>query len=124
MDTHTFLWWNDNDTRLSTTARQIIQDPANTIYLSVASVWEIIIKAQTGKLTFSLPPEDYVRLHIEANGFVLLPVLLDHAFELYRLPSHHRDPFDRILIAQSQNENMPLLTRDPLIQQYSLQTLW
>ena len=124
MDTHTFLWWNDNDSQLSSTARQIIQDPVNTIYLSVVSVWEIIIKAQTGKLAFRLSPEAYIRTHIQANSFVLLPILAEHALEVHNLPLHHRDPFDRILIAQSRYENVPILTRDPLMQQYTVQTRW
>jgi PIN domain nuclease of toxin-antitoxin system len=124
MDTHTFLWWNDNDPQLSTDARHFIQDPANQIYLSVASVWEIVIKVQIGKLVANPSPEAYVRTHIRTNNFVLLPIIMEHALAVYDLPQHHRDPFDRILIAQSVCENMPLLTRDPLIQQYAVQTLW
>jgi PIN domain nuclease of toxin-antitoxin system len=124
MDTHTFLWWNDNDPKLSQTALQIIQDPTNTIYLSVVSVWEIIIKAQTGKMGLNLTPEAYVRTHIQANNFTILPVLLEHALDVHNLPLHHRDPFDRLLIAQSRCENMPILTLDPLMQQYAVQTLW
>ncbi len=124
IDTHTFLWWNDNHPNLSLPARQTIQDPANTIYLSVVSVWEIIIKAQTGKLVFNLPPEAYIRKHVQANNFALLPILFEHALEVYNLPPIHRDPFDRILIAQSRSENMPIVTMDALIQQYAVQTIW
>ncbi len=113
MDTHTFLWWNANDPRLSPLARQHIADPANTIFVSLVSVWEIAIKAQTGKLVLPQPPALYVPSRIASNGFRVLPISLDHALHVYTLPLIHRDPFDRLLIAQSQQENLPILTTDP-----------
>lgn len=124
MDTHTFLWWNDNDPQLSQAAGRFIQDPNNTLYLSVASVWEIAIKVQTGKMTLNLPPDVYVHTHIQANHIKVLPINIRHTLQVYNLPLHHRDPFDRILIAQAQVENLPILTIDAIIQQYAVQTIW
>lgn len=124
LDTHTFLWWTLDDPQLSTFCRQIIADAENTIYLSVASAWEIAIKVQLGKLALPELPEPYVTSRVALNGFQVLPIHLSHALYIYSLPLHHKDPFDRILVAQSQLENLPLLTTDPLIAQYSVQILW
>lgn len=124
LDTHTFLWWNANDPQLSMLARQIIGDSTNTLYVSVACAWEIAIKAQTGKLVLPQPPPVYVASRLKTNSMKPLPVRLDHALHVFTLPMHHRDPFDRIIIAQSQLENLPILTIDPLITQYAVQTLW
>jgi PIN domain nuclease of toxin-antitoxin system len=124
LDMHTFLWWNANDPKLSPLCRQLIADPANTIYLSAVSAWEIAIKTQIGKLTLPEPPDLYVLSRVKNNNFQVLPITLQHALHTYTLPLHHRDPFDRILIAQSQLENLPILTVDALIAQYGVQTIW
>jgi PIN domain nuclease of toxin-antitoxin system len=124
LDTHTFLWWVLDDPQLSPLCRQIIADGSNTIYFSAASAWEIAIKYQIGKLALPDLPEPYVTSRVALNSFQILAIELSHALHIPELPMLHRDPFDRILIAQSQKENMSLLTADPLIAQYSVQTLW
>jgi len=124
LDTHTFLRWITNDPQLSPRCQQIISDPSNSLYLSVASAWEIAIKAQIGKLPLSDTPEKLIPKHLALNSFQVLPIHLDHALHLYTLPLLHRDPFDRILVAQSQRENLPILTADSLIAQYGIQTVW
>jgi PIN domain nuclease of toxin-antitoxin system len=124
LDTHTFLWWVLDDPQLSPLCRQIIADGSNTIYFSAASAWEIAIKYQIGKLPLPDSPEPYVTSRVALNGFEILPIGLSHALHTHQLPLLHRDPFDRILIAQSQTENVPILTTDPLISQYGIQTVW
>ena len=124
MDVHTFLWWNDDNTRLPLGVRQILQNPTNDIYFSAASAWEIVIKFQTGKLKIPQPPDLYIPSRLRANNFRLLPVTLEHVMQVHRLPMIHRDPFDRLLIAQSQMENLPILTTDDTIRQYAVTTLW
>lgn len=124
LDTHAFLWWVIDDAQLSTTAKAMIAEPTNTIYLSVVSAWEIIIKERTGKLSLPESPETYILSRLTANRFATLPVEMPHVLQIASLPDHHRDPFDRLLIAQSQVENIPLLTTDQLISQYSVNVIW
>lgn len=124
LDTHAFLWWVIDDPQLSKAAKAIIADPSNTIYLSVVSAWEIIIKERTGKLTLPEPPETYIPSRLASNRFISLNVQMQHVLQIAILPDHHRDPFDRLLIAQSQVENIPLLTVDHLIGQYSVNVIW
>jgi PIN domain nuclease of toxin-antitoxin system len=124
LDTHTFLWWVLDDPQLSPLCRQIITDGSHTIYFSAASAWEMAIKCQIGKLSLPDLPASYVTSRVALNSFQILPIALSHALHIHGLPMLHRDPFDRILIAQCQTENMPLLTADPLIAQYNIQTLW
>lgn len=124
LDTHAFLWWVIDDPQLSNTARTIIADPTNTIYLSVISAWEIIIKERTGKLALPEPPQTYIPSRLASNRFISLNVQMQHVLQIAALPDHHRDPFDRLLIAQSQVENIPLLTVDHLISQYSVDIIW
>lgn len=124
LDTHAFLWWLDNHLQLSDRAHQIIQDGANEIYFSAASGWEIAIKAQLGKLKLPANIEQFVTEQVALNHFTPLPAHLSHALAVYRLPLLHRDPFDRILVAQSQLEKLPILTLDPLIAQYAVETVW
>lgn len=124
LDTHTFLWWNMDDGRLSSRVRELIADGRNEIYFSAASAWEIAIKAARGKLILPEEPVGYIARRLEANHFQPLPVQISHAGQVYALPRHHDDPFDRLLIAQSQLENLPLLTVDPEIQKYDVETIW
>jgi len=124
LDTHTFLWWIDNEQRLSTRAHQIISDGANELFFSPASGWEIAIKAQLGKLTLPANLEEFVLEQLSRNHFTPLPVQISHVLGVYRLPLLHRDPFDRLLVAQSRLANVPILTIDPLISQYDVQTIW
>ena len=124
LDTHTFLWWITDDPQLSKPARQVIEDADNTLYLSAASGWEIAIKARLGKLRLPNDVQGYVSEQIRINAIQVLPIEMSHALQVYALPDHHRDPFDRMLVAQSQVERLAILTIDPLIAQYPVTTIW
>ena len=124
LDTHAFLWWVTDDDRLSTSAREIIADGNNEIYFSAASGWEIAIKARLGRLAV---PDDFTRFmidQIERNGFRTLAVELGHALRVHALDDHHRDPFDRMLVAQSMIENLPIIGRDKQLAAYGVDMIW
>ncbi len=124
LDTHAFLWWIGGDSRLSRRSREVIADPANQILFSAVSGWEIVEKARRNRLDLPADPQSFVAEQISINGFGVLPLLLDHALHVYSLPAHHKDLFDRMLIAQAQAENIALLTADRAIARYSVQILW
>ncbi|MEP0916495.1 type II toxin-antitoxin system VapC family toxin [Leptolyngbya sp. DQ-M1] len=124
LDTHTLLWWVANNPQLSQPVREIISNPDNTIYLSVASSWEIIIKSNTGKLPLPEPSAQFIQSCLNVNRFESLAIDLTHVLQLDTLPDYHKDPFDRILLAQSQVEKMAILSADPLIARYSVQIIW
>ncbi|MGI9176108.1 MAG: type II toxin-antitoxin system VapC family toxin [Rhodothermales bacterium] len=123
-DTHTFIWWDSSAANLSAAARSALLDPANALTLSVVSVWEIQIKRQLGKMNVSRPLDELVRHHRLVNHVELIPVTLEHVLGLDVLSDHHRDPFDRLLIAQANAEGAVLVTKDAAIRKYSVQTLW
>ncbi len=123
LDTHAFLWFFDNPDKLSTPVRTALADPANACFLSVVSVWEIQIKTGLGKLSLSQPIEDAITLSA-SDGLQILPTDLNHVFGLAKLPDHHRDPFDRLLIAQALFEGLTLVTKDEKIQRYTCETVW
>jgi len=124
LDTHAFLWWNMEDPQLSSHARKIIANGENEIFLSAASVWEIAIKAARGKLVLPEPPAQYITHRVALHRFQPLHIQAGHAAQTYDLPRHHDDPFDRLLIAQSQIEAMPLLSADSEIQKYEIEVIW
>jgi len=124
LDTHVFLWWIDDDKRLSERARSIITDGSNALFVSVVSSWEIAIKAQLGKLDLPANLEQFVAKQLDENYMTILPIQLTHTLAIYRLPLLHSDPFDRMLVTQSRFENIPILTADPLIKQYVVQSIW
>jgi PIN domain nuclease of toxin-antitoxin system len=124
LDTHTFLWWNLADPRLSPTAREFISAGENEIFLSAASAWEIAIKTGRGRLILPEPPERYVANRMLLHHLQPLPIQLSHALHVFNLPNLHQDPFDRLLIAQSQLENLPLLSADPEIARYDVNVIW
>lgn len=124
LDTHAFLWWNTDDSRLSQVARDVIADGRNEVYLSVASAWEIAIKAARGSLVLPEPPGQYVPSRLQHHHIMPLPVQLEHVLRVYDLPMIHRDPFDRLLIAQSQLEDLLILTADPEIVRYAVSVIW
>lgn len=124
LDTPTFLWWITDDARLSPSVRQLMGNGQNRLFFSAASGWEIAIKTRLGRLDLPGEPAAFILGQLACNAIEVLPVQLSHALEVYALPDHHRDPFDRLLIAQSQVEGLPLLTRDPLIAQYAVDTIW
>jgi PIN domain nuclease of toxin-antitoxin system len=116
LDTHAFLWWLDDPGLLSAAARKAIGDGKNTVYISAAVIWEISIKRALGKLD---APEDLVEA-MAANRFLPLPVTIPHALAVQTLPDHHRDPFDRLLVAQARHEGFRLVTRDSNIPRYGV----
>lgn len=115
LDTHILLWWLMDDRRLPKDAEQIIKDPDNAIFVSAASIWEVAIKAALGQI--EADPRA-IQAAIEPSGFTELPITGKHAAQVAKLPSHHRDPFDRMLVAQSLAEPMRLLTSDTLLAKY------
>lgn len=124
LDTHAFLWWITNDPRLTTRVLQFVRDQTHSIFLSAASGWEIAIKAGIGKLNLSDDLDAFIDEQVTLNHIDVLPVQTSHALFVRKLPGHHRDPFDRLLIAQSLIEGMPLVTVEPLIVRYPVQTIW
>lgn len=124
LDTHTFLWFINGDSELSVRAQTLIEDPSNSIYLSVASVWEMAIKVSLGKLAMPSPFTDFVAEQLSENSLRLLEIQLEHAGAVATLPFHHRDPFDRLIIVQSLSENMPIIGRDQIFDVYGVQRHW
>lgn len=124
LDTHTFLWWNLDDTNLSERARTIIADSRNDIFFSAASAWEIAIKYAKGRLELPETPEHYVTSRLRHHHFTPLPVQLSHALHVYALPAIRQDPFDRLLVAQCHLEGIPLLTSDQEITLYDIEIIW
>jgi PIN domain nuclease of toxin-antitoxin system len=116
LDTHAFLWWLDDPQLLSKAARKAVGDGRNTVYISAAIIWEISIKRSLGKLD---APVD-LDAAMSANRFLSLPVTIPHALVVGTLPEHHRDPFDRLLIAQARHEGFKLVSRDPHIPRYGV----
>jgi PIN domain nuclease of toxin-antitoxin system len=119
LDTHAFLWAIGDPERLHEAARTALSDARNDVRVSVASIWEIGIKRAVGKLT---APDD-LRPHVEAASFEPMTITLEHAVRAGTLPLHHRDPFDRMLIAQAQSESLTIVTRDAWFATYGVQVL-
>ena len=119
LDSHVLLWWLDGDVRLGPGLREVIRDARTFVHISAASIWELEIKAALGRLavTFDLNED------VSANGFLPLAISAEHAVTAARLPRHHRDPFDRMLIGQSQIEGLVLVTEDPKIALYDVPLL-
>ncbi len=124
LDTHTFLWWTTEAPQLSLRASELILDGQNQIFLSVVSIWEIAIKAAKGKLILPEEPSAYITNRMNFYRILALPVQASHALQVYTLPMHHADPFDRLLIAQSQIEGLPLISADANIRRYEVDVVW
>jgi PIN domain nuclease of toxin-antitoxin system len=124
LDTHALLWAALDDVRLSAAARAVLLKTENDLYLSAASAWEIMIKYQAGKLRLPQTPDRFLRSCLSLLALEPLSVTFDHAVKVETLPDFHRDPFDRILVAQAQSENLILLTKDDVFRHYPVQTLW
>ncbi|MBK1699815.1 type II toxin-antitoxin system VapC family toxin [Thiococcus pfennigii] len=124
LDTHAFLWWVTDDPRLSADARALIGDEANGVLVSAASAWEIATKHRLGKLGSATEVVKRFGELVTADGFEHLAVSYLHASTAGSYPAAHRDPFDRILAAQSELEAIPLITRDPAFEEFRTQTLW
>jgi PIN domain nuclease of toxin-antitoxin system len=124
LDTHALLWFLSGSDRLSATARTAIEDVANERLFSVAGAWEIAIKASLGKLDLSVPFEVLVPGELRANAIELLPIRPAHLVGLMALPFHHRDPFDRMYVAQAEAEGAAVVSADPALDAYGIQRLW
>lgn len=124
LDTHTFLWFITNDPKLSQNARSYIEDSSNEIWLSIASIWEMAIKYSAGKLSFAQPFDPFILNQINVNNFAILHIAIEHTVVVATLPFHHKDPFDRVLIAQALVEGIPLLSIDKIVDAYSIKRLW
>lgn len=125
LDTHAFLWFIQNDSQLSTHARSVIEDMYNEVFFRVVSCWELAIKYKIGKLSLTEPFEILVPREIKNNDFRLLDIRYEHTERTVFLDMHHKDPFDRLLIAQALVENMPFISNESLLDQYvGLNRLW
>jgi PIN domain nuclease of toxin-antitoxin system len=123
-DTHAFIWWDSEPQKLTPQIEALCRDRSNTLIFSVASAWEMQIKSELGKMRFEMPLASIVENQTQTNGVQVLPILLPHVLALENLPPHHKDPFDRLLIAQAIAENAVLLSADPVFAQYPVQVLW
>lgn len=124
LDTHAFIWWDSDPTKLSSQARAVCEDRANVVLLSVASAWEMQIKLQLGKLDLRLSLAEVIASQQRTNDIQVLPVVLGHVLALQDLPAYHKDPFDRLLIVQANMEEAVLITHDPVFAQYPVKLLW
>jgi PIN domain nuclease of toxin-antitoxin system len=124
LDTNAFLWWVTNDKKLSSTAHTIISNHQNEIFFSIVSGWEIVIKTQIGKLPLPESPEVYIPSRLNYYDFKILPINMKDVFQTWQLELHHKDPFDRLLIAQSQINNLPIITADTKFDLYNVSIVW
>lgn len=124
LDTHTFLWFIGGSSELSSHAREVIEEEENDRYLSVASLWEMAIKVSIGKLEVPLPFTRLVQQHVRGNAIEVLQIEPEHLDEQRRMSFHHRDPFDRLIIAQAIVEEMPVISRDDAFEDYSVRLVW
>lgn len=123
LDTHTFVWWRDNPDKLSAKVYDAISSSDNEIFISTVVVWEIQIKLAINKIKLKLSLERTIEAEQNANGFRILPVKLDHALHIDRLPLIHKDPFDRMLIAQAMVEDMTIISSDKVLADYDVKLL-
>ena len=124
LDTHAYLWFIAGSEALSSLARQAIESPENTKYVSVASLWEITVKHSLGKLTLEPGLARVLGEYVSDNGFAVLPIATGHLLELSRLPFHHRDPFDRLIIAQCRDEQAAVCSADRAFGDYDIDVVW
>jgi len=124
LDTHAFLWSVMDDSKLSDRARSIFLDADNELLISAVIGFEIAIKYTLGKLELAEPPRDFIENRIRNNALTPLPISLSHTYRLSHLPLHHRDPFDRLLISQALEEDIPLLSADSAFRLYDVEIIW
>lgn len=124
LDTHAFIWWASESEKLSPRVTLLLSDPENDLFLSTASIWEMQIKFQLGKLTRQEPLADSIKKQQAENSLHILSVALEHVLALEGLPMHHKDPFDRMLVAQAKVEDLVLVTHDSQLGKYPIKTLW
>ena len=124
LDTHTFLWWVDGNPALSAKALEAIRNPRHDCFLSMVSCWEMAVKSSIGKLTLTMPVERFVAEQVAEDGFILLPIEFRHVCKVESLPFHHRDPFDRLLVAQAIMGKMAFVSADTTLDQYGVRRIW
>ena len=124
LDTHAFLWFILGSRKLTARTRSLIEDPHNEKFISLASIWEMAIKSSLGKLDLARPFSDLIPAQIRSNGFKVLAIDMAHLIQVASLPFQHRDPFDRLLIEQSQVEGIPILSADAEFDLYTVVRLW
>lgn len=124
LDTHTFLWWNNEPERLPARVRDLIIAEDSEVWFSAVTAWEIAIKHGKGQLDLPEPPEAYVRSRVSLDYFKPLSIDIGHATRVASLPAHHNDPYDRLLVAQAQIEGLSILTSDPAIARYDVEIIW
>jgi len=124
LDTHALIWYVDQDHLLSASAHAAITDPANDLFLSAGTIWEIGIKVGLNKLLLSMSYREWMNKAIADLGLTLLPINVEYDDVQAELPRHHGDPFDRLLAAQARVENIPLISSDPVFDQYGLKRIW
>ncbi len=124
LDTHALLWWLSDDAKLSRRARTVIGTTSNTVFVSAASAWEIATKVRLGKLASGADLASDFEGHLEREGFLSLQLTVEHAVRAGYLPGEHRDPFDRMLIAQAQAENLQLVSKEELFDGYGVRRIW
>ncbi len=124
LDTHTLIWWVDNSDKLSSKTRNVLSDVENICYFSLAGSWEMAIKSSIGKLKLTTPVRDYVTYHLALNDFKQLNITLNHVTKVEKLPWHHRDPFDRLLLAQAIEEKLIIISADKIFDKYDIERLW
>ena len=124
LDTHAFLWLLAGDKRAPARARRMFEDPANTVTLSLASMWEMSIKVSLGKLEVPGPLQTFLAEQLAENGIQTLDIAFRHVCAVETLPFHHRDPFDRLLAAQCLEDGLPILSADPIFERYGVKRIW
>jgi len=124
LDTSAFLWWITDSDRLSRRAREVLASGLNEIFFSAVSAWEIAVKAGLGRIRLPDDPERFIPEQLTANAFQILPLHMRHALRVFALPNYHRDPFDRMLVAQAQSEGLALLSGDAQFGRYSVEVVW
>ena len=124
LDTHTFIWWDSAPDKLSAQTLALCQDPTNKLIVSVVSLWEMQIKSQLGKLALKLPLPEIIESQQKTNNVVVLDITLAHILALDGLPTPHKDPFDRLLVAQAKIEEAVLVSSDKIFEQYPVKLFW
>lgn len=124
LDTHTLLWITTDDPKLSTQVRALYLNAENEIFFSLASIWELAIKSSLSKITFKSNLEEFIEEHVKGNRIDVLKIELSHVLRIESLPFHHRDPFDRLLIAQAIEDNLAILGNDNIFDKYRVKRIW
>jgi PIN domain nuclease of toxin-antitoxin system len=124
LDTHAFIWLTSRRAEMPSSAWALLRNPDNALLVSIASIWEMGIKSNHGKLTLADPFAQFVRRGFAENNIDLLPISVDHVVRLEQLPRHHKDPFDRMIVAQALEEDIPVIGRDRMLDEYGVDRRW